>query len=36
VVGSVPLGQPAHLKDSAAPEIQPLPEKESNVPRSQM
>ncbi len=32
VVGSVPLGQPAHLKDSAAPEIQPLPEKESNVP----
>ena len=36
VVGSVPLGQPAHLKDSAAPEIQPLPEKESNVPGSQM
>jgi len=36
VVGSVPLGQPAHLKDSAAPEIQPLPEKESNLPRSQM
>ena len=32
VVGSVPLGQPAHLKDSVAPEIQPLPEKESNVP----
>ncbi|MEP6570092.1 MAG: 3,4-dihydroxy-2-butanone-4-phosphate synthase [Acidobacteriota bacterium] len=26
VVGSVPLGQPAHLKDSAAPEKQPLPE----------
>jgi 3,4-dihydroxy 2-butanone 4-phosphate synthase / GTP cyclohydrolase II len=36
VVGSVPLGQPAHLKDSAAPEIQPLPEKESNVPESQV
>jgi 3,4-dihydroxy 2-butanone 4-phosphate synthase/GTP cyclohydrolase II len=36
VVGSVPLGQPAHLKDSVAPEIQPLPEKESNVPGSQM
>ena len=36
VVGSVPLGQPAHLKDSAAPEIPPLPEKESNLPRSQM
>jgi 3,4-dihydroxy 2-butanone 4-phosphate synthase/GTP cyclohydrolase II len=32
VVGSVPLGQPAHLKDSATPEKQPLPEKESNVP----
>ena len=32
VVGSVPLGQPAHLKSSAAPEKQPLPEKESNVP----
>jgi 3,4-dihydroxy 2-butanone 4-phosphate synthase/GTP cyclohydrolase II len=26
VVGSVPLGQPAHLKDSAAPEKQTLPE----------
>jgi 3,4-dihydroxy 2-butanone 4-phosphate synthase/GTP cyclohydrolase II len=26
VVGSVPLGQPAHLKDSAAPEKQPLSE----------
>jgi 3,4-dihydroxy 2-butanone 4-phosphate synthase/GTP cyclohydrolase II len=26
VVGSVPLGQPAHLKDSAAPEAQPLPD----------
>ncbi|HEV7743897.1 MAG TPA: 3,4-dihydroxy-2-butanone-4-phosphate synthase [Pyrinomonadaceae bacterium] len=26
VVGSVPLGQPAHLKDSTAPEKQPLPE----------
>jgi 3,4-dihydroxy 2-butanone 4-phosphate synthase/GTP cyclohydrolase II len=26
VVGSVPLGQPAHLKDSAAPEKLPLPE----------
>ena len=26
VVGSVPLGQPAHLKDSAAPEKQPLPD----------
>jgi 3,4-dihydroxy 2-butanone 4-phosphate synthase/GTP cyclohydrolase II len=26
VVGSVPLGQPAHLKDSAAPESQPLPD----------
>ena len=35
VVGSVPLGQPAHLKDSAAPEIQPLPEKESNVTGTQ-
>ena len=34
VVGSVPLGQPAHLKDSAMPEKQPLPEKESNVPGS--
>ena len=36
VVGSVPLGQPVHLKDSAMPEKQPLPEKESNVPRSQV
>ena len=26
VVGSVPLGQPAHLKDSAAPETEPLPD----------
>jgi len=34
VVGSVPLGQPAHLKDSPMPEKQPLPEKESNVPGS--
>jgi GTP cyclohydrolase II len=36
VVGSVPLGQPAHLRDSAGPEKLPLPEKESNVPRSQV
>jgi 3,4-dihydroxy 2-butanone 4-phosphate synthase/GTP cyclohydrolase II len=36
VVGSVPLGQPAHLKDSTAPEKQPLPDKESNVPGSRM
>ena len=28
VVGSVPLGQPAHLQDSAAPDKQPLPEEQ--------